>query len=232
MPATLTRPDLKKPAMLHNGDNLDQPTFHRLYEQTAEGFRAELVGGIVYVASPIHLDHSNPHALITSWLCEYQAVTPGLGLIHQTTTILGENSEPEPDGGLYILPSHGGTCHSETGKTLTGAPEFVVEIANSTVAIDLNQKKRDYETFGVQEYLVILAPTQTVKWWELVEGEYQEIPVSGDGLLHSRVFPGLWLDPVGPFQATNRPLLHALRLGVMSPEFKAFASQLAQNAAS
>ena len=32
---------------------MNREEFHRLYEQTPEGFKAELIGGIVYVASPL-----------------------------------------------------------------------------------------------------------------------------------------------------------------------------------
>ena len=39
-----------------NGDKMDQKTFHALYEQTPDGFKAELIGGIVYMASPVSPD--------------------------------------------------------------------------------------------------------------------------------------------------------------------------------
>jgi hypothetical protein len=38
---------------LHSGDRLSREEFHRLYSEMPEGFRAELIGGIVYVASPL-----------------------------------------------------------------------------------------------------------------------------------------------------------------------------------
>ena len=38
---------------------MDQKTFHALYLQTPEGFKAELIGGIVYVASPVSLRHGD-----------------------------------------------------------------------------------------------------------------------------------------------------------------------------
>jgi hypothetical protein len=37
---------------LANGDHLDQRTFHARYEAMPEDFRAELIGGIVYMTSP------------------------------------------------------------------------------------------------------------------------------------------------------------------------------------
>jgi Uma2 family endonuclease len=217
---------VSKISTLHNGDSLDQKTFHKLYEQTPEGFHAQLIGGIVYVASPVHFPHSNPDGLIQSWLWAYQAETPGIGVINKTTTILGATSEPEPDGGLFILPTHGGHC-TTGGKTLKGAPELLIEVANSSAAIDLNQKKRDYETYGVQEYLVVLAEEQAVIWWQLVDGVYQEIPASSDGYFYSVIFPGLWLDAAGLFETTNKKLIKALAKGVESSEHAAFVTKLA-----
>jgi Uma2 family endonuclease len=217
---------VSKISTLHNGDSLDQKTFHKLYEQTPEGFHAQLIGGIVYVASPVHFPHSNPDGLIQFWLWSYRKKTPGVGVINKTTTILGSTSEPEPDGGLFILPSHGGHC-TTGGKTLKGAPELLIEIANSSAAIDLNQKKRDYETYGVQEYLVVLAEEQAVIWWQLVDGVYQEIPQSNDGFFHSLAFPGLWLDPAGLFAMSEVQMETALELGIASPQHAAFVSKLA-----
>jgi len=37
---------------LENGDRLDQKSYHERYEAMPEHVRAELIGGIVYMASP------------------------------------------------------------------------------------------------------------------------------------------------------------------------------------
>jgi Uma2 family endonuclease len=217
------------PRSLHNGDCLDQPTFHYLYEKTPEGFHAQLIGGIVYVASPVHFSHSNPDGLIQFWLWSYQGETPGVGVINKTTIVLGKQSEPEPDGGLFVLPSHGGVCQFNEGKTLSGSPEFLIEIANSTASMDLNQKKVDYEKAGVQEYVVVLCESESVVWYRLVKGAYQELePVAG--VFQSEVFPGLWLEPTGPFAASNSVLVATLRDGLETPEHAAFVAKLAKKA--
>jgi len=51
--ASVHRPALTPEEQLHNGDRMSRQEFHRLYEKTPDGFRAELVGGIVYAASPL-----------------------------------------------------------------------------------------------------------------------------------------------------------------------------------
>ncbi len=41
--------------------------------------KAELVEGVVYVASPVRIkNHGRPHAQIVGWLVTYSAATPGV----------------------------------------------------------------------------------------------------------------------------------------------------------
>src|SRR6266496_4613479 len=62
---------------LENGDRLDQKTFHERYEATPEGVKAELIGGIVYMASPLKRRHGRPHSMVMGWLSLYEEATPG-----------------------------------------------------------------------------------------------------------------------------------------------------------
>jgi hypothetical protein len=47
------------PSTLVEGQRLDQPTFHALYEAMPPGTRAELIDGVVYLPSPVGLDHGD-----------------------------------------------------------------------------------------------------------------------------------------------------------------------------
>src|SRR5205809_7096269 len=63
---------------LENGSTMDQKTFHALYLKTPEGFKAELIGGTVYVmSSPVSLLHGKPHARVVYWLALYSDRTSG-----------------------------------------------------------------------------------------------------------------------------------------------------------
>jgi hypothetical protein len=46
------------------GQQLDQPTFHERYEAMPEGTWAELVGGRVYMPSPVRNEHSEMDRLV------------------------------------------------------------------------------------------------------------------------------------------------------------------------
>jgi hypothetical protein len=93
---------------LENGDRLDQQTFHARYEAMPEDVRAELIGGIVYIASPRRMPHGRSQSIVSHWLGEYEEATPGTEALLNSTTILGPLSEPEPDACLLFLPECGG----------------------------------------------------------------------------------------------------------------------------
>src|SRR6266446_3414623 len=87
---------------LHNGDRLTQREFHRRYEAYPGGVRFELIGGIVFMASPMRRKHSQYDDELGYLLGYYRRKTEGVESIHGASTILGEESEPQPDLGLLI----------------------------------------------------------------------------------------------------------------------------------
>ena len=85
---------------------------------------------------------------------------------------------------------------------LTGPPELIVEIAVSSASIDLRDKRRAYCRNGVREYVVWIVAEQRVEWFNLEGDEYVPQQPDAQGLLHSRVFPGLRL-PVADLLACD-----------------------------
>ncbi len=211
-----------------NGERMDQKTFHALYEQTPKGFRAELISGVVHLPSPVSLRHSRPNNLIGGWLFTFSAATEGTEVLSDNTAIMSEDSEPQPDQSLIVIPDAGGQTGVNERDYLTGAPELAVEISNSTAHIDLHAKLRDYEQFGVREYLVVLVREREVRWFGRRKDRFTPMKPDADGVLKSKVFPGLWLDAAGVFDRTARRLLATLRLGLASPEHAKFAAKLAK----
>jgi Uma2 family endonuclease len=210
---------------LEAGDHLDQPTFHERYEAMPPAFRAELIGGVVLVPSPLSQGHGFYHALVMAWLVNYWIATPGTKAGDNMTTILGETSEPQPDGTLIIDPAAGGqTGLSEDGYTI-GPPELIVEVASSSVSIDLHAKRRDYEQAGVLEYVVVVLRQNIIWWFVLQDGAYQEMFADADGIFRSRVFPGLWLHVNALLQLDGVTVMDVLRQGLATPEHAAFVQQ-------
>lgn len=212
---------------LENGDHLDQKTFHERYEAMPPDCRAELIGGIVYMSSPQKSRHGKHHFRLAHWLGEYEAATPGVEGHINTTQILADDSEPQPDAGLFILPEYGGHVWEDDREFLRGTPEWIGEISDSTESMDLNRKKRDYEIAGVREYMVAAIRSRQIFWFIRRRGKFKELSLANDGIFRSEVFPGLWLDPAAFLKRDSKRLLGVLRQGLASSEHAAFVAKLA-----
>jgi len=222
-PVTVVPPE-PEPS-LENGDKLDQKTFHRRYEAMPDDVRAELIGGIVFMPSPLKRPHGKMHPHVSRWLTEYEDATPGIELFDNATNILGPESEPQPDLCLLLPPDKGGQTREED-EYIVGAPELVIEIATKKEAIDLHGKKTDYEKEGVKEYLVVVLRQKEIHWFIRRGGAFAELPPGPDGIHRSEVFPGLWLDGQALLRLDRPRLLEVLRQGLASPEHAAFVQRL------
>ena len=212
--------------LLVNGDHLDQKTFHERYEAMPE-VRAELIGGVVYVSSPQKPRHGYHHRKLARLTDEYVEETPGIDGYVNTTSILGPDAEPQPDGCLLILPEYGGQTWLDDKGYMAGAPEWVGEISDSTESIDLNRKKLDYEKAGVREYMVAAVRTNQLFWFIRRRGKFKPLPEGADGIIRSEVLPGFWLDADAFLKRDSKRLLAALRQGLASAEHAAFVAKLA-----
>lgn len=222
-----TRKEEKELPPLENGDHLDQKTFHERYEAMPSHVRAELIGGIVYMASPLKRKHGRHGLRLSQWLATYEDATPGTEALENTSNILGPDSEPQPDGCLLILPEYGGQIWEDEKGYVNGAPEFVGEVSDSTESIDLHGKKQDYEAAGVREYLVAAMRSQKIFLFVRRRGKLKELKPDADGVIRSLFFPGLWLDPAAFLRRDHTTVLAVLRQGLASPEHAAFVAKLA-----
>ena len=216
-----------EPLELHNGDRMTQAEFHRAYEQTPENFRAELIGGIVYVASPLSWRHGKNHPPLNTVFFVYEGSTPGVECGDNATVILGDVAEPQPDLCMRVLSEFGGQSRTSDDDYVVGAPELVGEIAVSTRAIDLHAKRNDYVRYGVKEYLVVCPREKEVRWFDLATN--QELPIGADGIIRIRAFPGLWIDVAALLDRKPTQLLTTLQRGLESTEHSEFVARLAGN---
>ncbi|MEM6560130.1 MAG: Uma2 family endonuclease [Planctomycetota bacterium] len=214
---------------LVNGDHLTREEFHRRYEAMPEVKKAELIEGVVYMPSPVSLNHSEPHDALACWRGFYRMRTPGLISGMDSTVFLDGINEPQPDVALGIPRAAGGQTDITVvkGRRYIGsAPELCVEVAMSTSSIDLNAKLRSYERNGVQEYVVVLGEPPEVRWMVLENGRFERIDLD-DGLYKSRAFPGLWLDPAALLAGNLTRLADAVQRGCSEDQrHAAFVEQL------
>jgi Uma2 family endonuclease len=206
---------------LREGDRLTREEFLRRWEAMPDLYWAELIDGIVHMPSPVSRIHGGFHGRISGWLSFYAVATRGCELLSASTWLMSENSAPQPDLALCILPEQGGQSRDE-GVYAAGAPELIVEVSHTTSARDTGVKLRLYERSGVREYLIVQPGKRRITWNELVDGKYREIEPSADGLLRSRVFPGLWLDPVALWNNDLPGLAAAVQRGTATAEHADF----------
>jgi hypothetical protein len=223
------RPSEIPPPLVHS-QRLNQAEFLRRYEATPPGFKAELIGGVVHVPSPLSRPHGRGSFRVTTWLGHYEARTPGVEGLENATTVMDELGVPQPDVQLRIVPECGGQTRNE-GQYVAGAPELVAEVANSRRLIDLGAKRIDYERAGVKKYVVVTLDPQEVHWYVRRGKKLVRVRPGRDGLYRSKVFPGLWLDPAALLRGDLAGVLAALDRGLASPEQAAFAARLAAAAA-
>src|SRR2546430_10079902 len=79
---------------LATGDHMTREEFHRIYAATDDAFRAELIGGIVYVPSPLKRRHGVHHLLLGALFAAYAARTPGVEAGANATRLLRGDAEP------------------------------------------------------------------------------------------------------------------------------------------
>ena len=213
---------------LENGDRLTREEFERRYHQMPHLKKAELVEGIVYMASPLrYRQHGLPHSQVMIWLGNYATATPGLETADNTTVRLDYDNEPQPDALLRLDESVGGNSRITEDDYIEGAPELIVEIAGSSASYDLHDKLQVYRRNGVREYLVWLVEDQEFRWYVWQEGRYdQQQPDDVAGILKSPFFPGLWLDVSALLAGEMQQVLSVLNSGIASEEHQEFVKQL------
>jgi Uma2 family endonuclease len=211
---------------LVEGQRLTRDEFLRRWEAMPNLKRAELIGGVVYMPSPLSADHGSTDGRVATFLGSYAAATPGCEIALNATWLLLDDS-PQPDNALLVLPRYGGRVRIE-GKYFAGPPELVAETSLSRKKYDLRQKLALYQQAGIPEYLTILPEKEEVRWHRLVDGDYQVMQPGEDGLLRSQVFPGLWLNPAALFGGLFGDVLTALNQGLRSPEHAKFVKRLAK----
>lgn len=228
-PLPIQRPPRTTAPPLENGDQLAATEFMRRYHAMPQVKKAELIQGEVHMASPVSIDqHAEPDALAQLWLGFYAASTPGVKHAINGTVKLSADDVPQPDGLLRLVPEVGGSARVDADGYLRGAPEFVVEVAASSASIDARKKLDMYRRAGVREYVVWRTLDEAVDWWVLEEDEYRPLPAGADGVLRSRVLPGLWLDPQALIAGESARVLVVAQQGVASEEHRAFVAKLTQ----
>lgn len=212
---------------LESGDRLTRQEFEHRYTAMSSLKKAELIEGVVYVASPVRAkNHGRPHAQIIGWLMVYSVATPGVDVQDNATVRLDADNEPQPDALLRLEPEAGGNSRISEDDYIEGAPELIAEIAASSASYDLQDKLNAYRRNGVQEYIVWQILENKLDWFRLSESEYISLDADANGIIRSQVMPGLWLTVPALLAGDMAKVLAVLQEGLTSLEHQDFMQRL------
>lgn len=189
--------------------------------------RAELIDGIVYMASAVRAEyHGRPHATMMAFLGYYRVATAGIDLLDNASYIANDRHEPQPNCILRIEETYGGSSWVNEDDYLEGSPELVVEIAASSISFDLREKFDLYEQKGVREYIVWRVLDEQLDWFMLENGKYNLRSADENGMIESEAFPGLRLNVTALLDRRLKTVLEDLQKGIESEKYQEFTKRL------
>lgn len=222
------------PAVLpfEDGDHMSVAEFIRRWEAMPADVqektkRAELIEGVVRMPPISGGNHARPQFSFIGFLNMYTWATPGVLGFDASSVIFDQKSMPEPDAILAIDHRCGGRMKLDEKGYIIGAPEWLAEIASSSVSYDLHAKKDLSRKFEVKEYVVWRVKEDAIDWFALDGNEFKPVQMV-DGVYRSIVFPGLWLAASALIASDFATVRQVLDQGLASPGHRDFVEQLRQ----
>ena len=145
-----------------------------------------------------------------------------------STVRLDPSNEPQPDCLLFIQPEYGGQVRIGEDGYIEGAPELVAEVTSSSTSYDLGDKFLAYRRSGIREYVVWRVLDQEVDWFVNHGDQFERRSPTLDGIVQSKVFPGLWLNSRALIGGDLTAVLITVQQGLNSPEHSDFVARLKQ----
>jgi len=166
-------------------------TFDEFCALIPDGQKADLIDGVIYMASPDNTDAGE----IGGWLYTLLAVylqERDLGKVYCSRIAfrLDKRHGPEPDIG-FVKKSR---LRKVKRGFVAGPPDLAVEVVSpDSVERDYKKKRRMYEKFRVREYWIADEIKKKLTVLRLgKDGHYKQVPAK-DGVFRSKVIPGFWL---------------------------------------
>jgi len=151
--------------------------------------------GIAYVSTSTR--HGEMVDFLADLLRRFVAIF-ALGRVYTSQILLRLPTRPSGRMPDIFVVSHDALDRIQA-QWVDGPARFVVEfISDESVVRDLIDKRGEFETAGIPEYLAIDSRSGPVAFTFLQRdsnGQYQLVEPDPDGRYHSRELPGFWLDP-------------------------------------
>jgi Uma2 family endonuclease len=166
-------------------------TFEEFCGAVREDQKADLIDGVIYMASPENTDANEIFLWLTSILHPFvRRKQLGRVLGSRVAFRLGERSGPEPD----IAIVRADRLHLVHRGYVDGPPDMAIEVVSpESVDRDYKDKRKQYQDAKVSEYWIVDELDQEVTLLRLNDqGRYREVRPK-QGVLRSSVVEGFWL---------------------------------------
>lgn len=169
-------------------------TFEEFCDRIPEDQKADLIEGVIHVASPESLEGNELIGWVL-WVMTGFVDEKDLGRVYfeRVAFRLGKHQGPEPD----IAFVRTDRLHLAQYGYFDGPPDLAMEfVSPESVERDYEKKRAQYQAAGVPEYWILDEILQKVTLLCLVAGatEYAEVAAE-DGAYRSAVLPGFYLRP-------------------------------------
>lgn len=171
----------------------DLITFDDFLALVGDGQKADLIDGVIYMASPDSKRNNSLNLFLAALIDDYTAARgiDGFTFISRFACKITDYRSPEPDVG-YVRPEHAGRVHD---RHMDGGPDIAVEIVSrDSKSRDYGEKRELYQSAGVTEYWIIDPIQRRVEFLRLIDGRYEPIPLDENRIVRTAVIPGFWLD--------------------------------------
>lgn len=171
----------------------DLVTFEQFCALVPDGQKADLIDGVIYMASP-DSHRSNRITSFLTTLFEAYIAARNLGgevFVNRFAFRLTEIRAPEPDV-AYVRPER---LELIEEGCMQGGPDIAVEVVSrDSRNRDYGEKRQIYQEAGVLEYWIIDPIQKRVEFLRLQNDRYELTPLEKNRIFRSEALPGFWID--------------------------------------
>lgn len=171
----------------------DLVTFEQFCALVPDGQKADLIDGVIFMASPDMLRSDQITNFVHRLLANFIEIRGLAGQVvgSRFAFKLSETRAPEPDA-AYISADR---MHLIQEQHMVGGPDIAVEVvAHESRHRDYGEKRQLYEEADVAEYWIIDPIQDRVEFLRLRDGKYPIVPLEKNNIFRSQALPGFWLN--------------------------------------